>query len=356
MAPESSTIPHIDLSEKVDNHVIIARGTETIYQGHPTTLLMPDGKTILCVWCINHGGYAGPLAKSTDGGLTWTRLDNLLPDGFSSHLNCPSIYRIVDPQGVARIWVFSAWLKERHQGYMPSILSEDEGETWREMPPLGFPCTMTFSSMVRLQDGRTLGLYHAGPNVPDQSPQGVFQTFTADGGFTWSKPECVAEVKEGKIPCEPFIFRSPIGDELCCIMRENNRTGRSLIMFSTDEGQSWSKPVDTQWSLTGDRHAGTYTSDGRLVIAFRDLAPDSPYEGHFIAWVGTYDDLKNNLPGDQRLKLLHNHADKVFDCGYPGIHQLPNETIVATTYVKYRPGPEQHSVVSARFRLEDAIA
>jgi hypothetical protein len=36
---------------------------------------MPDGKTIFCVWCINHGGAAGPMARSDDGGVTWTRID-----------------------------------------------------------------------------------------------------------------------------------------------------------------------------------------------------------------------------------------------------------------------------------------
>ena len=44
-----------------------------VYQGHPTTLLMPDGRTIFAVWCINRGGAAGPMARSDDGGLTWTR-------------------------------------------------------------------------------------------------------------------------------------------------------------------------------------------------------------------------------------------------------------------------------------------
>ena len=32
---------------------------------------------------------------------------------------------------------------------------------------------------------------------------------------------------------------------------------------------------------------------------------------------------------------------------------LPDGTFVATTYVKYRPGPEQNSVVCVRFTLEE---
>ena len=122
-------------------------------------------------------------------------------------------------------------------------------------------------------------------------------------------------------------------------------------MFSTDEGQTWSKPVNTPWGLTGDRHMGVYAPDGRLVIAFRDKALESPTSGHFIAWVGTYEDIRQGRPGQCRVKLLHSNAKS--DCGYPGVELLPDGTIVATTYIKYRPGSEKHSVVSARFKMDE---
>ena len=299
---------------------------------------------MFCVWTLGHGGPSGPMARSQDGGLTWTRLDDKLPAGFSKHRNCPSVYRMLDPQGKERLWVFSA-----HPN-MPRILSEDGGNSWREEVPLGFPCVMTFSSLVRLKDGRYLGLYHRGPGGADRTPLEVLQTLSADGGLTWSAPQVVAKVA-GKNPCEPFAFRSPDGRELCCLMRENTtHTGRSLMMFSSDEAATWSAPVDTPWGLTGDRHMGLYSPDGRLVIAFRDKAPASPTAGHFMAWVGTYDDIRLGRPGQCRIKLLHSYAGG--DCGYPGMERLPDGTIVATTYIKYRPGTEKHSVVSTRFTLD----
>ena len=61
--------PLVDISAETHRHVTIASGTEEVYQGHPTTLLMPDGKTMFAVWCLNHGGFAGPMARSDDGGL-----------------------------------------------------------------------------------------------------------------------------------------------------------------------------------------------------------------------------------------------------------------------------------------------
>jgi len=353
-AEEKPDLPVVDLSTGA-RHSIVAAGTEQTYQGHPTTVLMPDGKTIFAVWCINHGGAAGPMARSDDGGVTWTRLDDQLPPGFGTHQNCPSIYRLIDPAGKERLWVFSAALGKRGGPGMPSIMSEDAGKTWKEMPPLGFPCVMTFSSIVRLKDGRYLGLFHKGPGGADKTPLEVLQTITADGGFTWSEPTVVAAVA-GKNPCEPFVFRSPDGTELCALLRENTHKGRSLVMFSRDEGATWSPPTDTPWGLTGDRHAGVFTKDGRLVVAFRDQAIGSPTRGHFVAWVGKYEDIKQAQPGQYRIKLLHHHGERPGDCGYPGVELLPDDTIVATTYVKYAPGPEKHSVVSTRFKLSETDA
>lgn len=340
---ESEDLPVVDISQQTQRHVIVAAGTEQVYQGHPTTLLMPDGKTMFCVWSQGHGGPAGPMARSDDAGLTWERLDDQLPPGFKTHRNCPSIYRMVDSQGKERLWVFSA------QPRMPRIVSEDGGKTWKEMEPLSFECVMTFSSVVRLKDGSYLGLYHRQAGSALQ----VLQTRTTDGGLSWSEPRVVAEV-EGKAPCEPFAFRSPDGKELCCLMRENTHQGRSLMMFSLDEGQTWSRPQDTPWGLTGDRHMGVYASDKRLVIAFRDKAQGSSSYDHFVAWVGTYDDLRNCRPGQYRIKLLRSYAGG--DCGYPGMEVLPDGTVVATTYIKYRPDKEKQSVVSTRFTLKETDA
>lgn len=337
---EKEDLPVIDISNQTERHVMMAAGTEEIYQGHPTTVLLPDKKTMFAVWSIGHGGPGGPMARSDDAGLTWKRLDDQLPENYKTHRNCPSIYRMVDPAGKERIWVFSA------HGGMPRIVSEDRGKTWKEMPRLGFNCVMTFSSVVQLKDGSYLGMYHR------RHPDGlqVLQTRTTDGGLTWSEPTVSAQVK-GKATCEPFVFRSPDGKELCCLMRENTHRGRSLMMFSSDESKTWSKPQDTPWGLTGDRHMGVYTPDNRLVIAFRDKAPGSSTYDHFVAWVGTYDDIRKGKPGQYRVKLLHSYAGH--DCGYPGMEILEDGTVIATTYIKYKPGKKKHSVLNTRFTLAE---
>ena len=52
-------IPTIDVSEETERHVMISQGTSDEYQGHPTTLLMPDITTMFCVYPLGHGGPLG---------------------------------------------------------------------------------------------------------------------------------------------------------------------------------------------------------------------------------------------------------------------------------------------------------
>jgi hypothetical protein len=365
---------HIDLSNDTSRQVIIARGSPDpeAYHAHPTTAMLADNRTIFCVWNIGHGGHAGPMARSDDAGLTWRRIDDALPANYSNFKNCPSIYRITDPRGKEMLWVFAARtltdkenpkpIEGRQQGFMPRIVSEDGGRTWREMPPIGgrlakedpFRCIMTFSSIVRLKDGSSLGLFHRGGGIGEEGTLQVLQSITSDGGFTWSAPAVVCDGNklDGKHPCEPYVFRSTDGGELCCLMRENRRSGTSLVMFSRDEGNTWSQAVDAPWGLTGDRHHGIRLPDGRLVIVFRNASPQSRDKGGFIAWVGTYDDIRNGKPGQYRVSLLKTFKDGF----YPGIHLLPDGTIVATTYANYRREDIGCSIVSVRFTMSEVAA
>jgi hypothetical protein len=105
--------------------------------------------------------------------------------------------------------------------------------------------------------------------------------------------------------------------------------------------------------LTGDRHCPVYAPGGRLVVLMRDKLPSkqSPTAGHFIAWVGRYEDILAGRPGQYRIKLLHSHAGR--DCAYPSVHLLQDGDFIATTYIKYEAGPRHQSTISARFNLPE---
>ncbi len=341
---DTITIPTLDLSGDTARQVVVARGTKEIYQGHPTTLLMPDGKTIFAAWTYNHGGRCGPLKRSDDGGLTWSELIDV-PQNWSDVENCPCLHRLVDADGTARLFVFAG------RGDMTQSVSLDEGKTWSPMQKNGLKCIVAPITILPIHGGKQhLAIYHRGAGDQDRPPLQIWQAISSDGGLTWEDQRMVAAV-EGANPCEPFLLRSPDGKQVMCLMRENARRLNSLVMVSNDEGQTWSDPQEVNAAVTGDRHCARYTQDGRLIIVFRDVVKKSPTYGHFVAWIGEYDDILAGKPGQYRVRLLEHHG-RPLDTGYPGLERLPDETFVATTYVGYRPD-EKNSVVSVRFTIDE---
>ncbi|MGL5683190.1 MAG: sialidase family protein [Marinifilaceae bacterium] len=346
-AQHKPNMPWIDLSNHVEKQQIIAQGTKSLYNGHPTTIMLDDNKTIFCTWSYNHGGKAGFLAKSEDAGKSWRNMET--PKDWSKTSNCPSIYRTVDKLGKERLLVLTA------HPQMSLSYSEDYGKSWSPVKSLEKPCIMAFASMVRCENGDYLGFYHrgGGDGTSDGNKLTLWQSRSTDGGVTWEESIKIADVP-GLAPCEPYVFRAPGTKRLICVARENNRIGNSLMMTSDNEGATWSEMRETPWGLTGDRHVIKQTPCGRLVAVFRDMAPNSPTKGHFVAWVGTAKDLREETSGQYKIKLLHSYAGS--DCGYPGLEILPDGTILAITYVKYRPGQEKHSIVATRFKLSETDA
>jgi hypothetical protein len=362
-------IPLVDISEEIERHVFVAPGTEEVYYCGPTTLLMPDQKTMYCVFTYDHGGTCGPMKKSRDGGKTWGEMLPV-PDNWATVQNDPTIYRLTDPGGTTRLLVFAGrWGTQRPRGpdnTMQQAHSQDDGDTWTPMASNGLPCVMPFCSIEPVDGGRRLlGMTNIrpaenplAPVTPVGSPGNrIAQSYSEDGGLTWSPWRIALDIPP-HVPCEPALIRSPDGKQLLCLMRNNHgrweTSSHSLFMTSDDEGESWSKPQDLPLGLTGDRHMHCFSAEGRLLVPMRNTAPGVPERGDLVLWVGTYDDIVMGREGQYRVRLLQSHAGG--DGSYPAIERLPDGTFVVTTYIKYRPGPEKHSIVSVRFTLAELDA
>ncbi|WP_417377509.1 sialidase family protein [Gimesia sp.] len=334
MAP-GFTIPYIDLDAQSHRQTVVDREKDQ-YLGHPTTVLLEDNKTILCVYPKGHGKGGIVYKRSTDAGKTWT--DRLpTPTSWATSREVPTLHRVVDASGKKRIIMFSGLYPAR------MAVTEDDGKTWSELKPLGDwggIVVMGGVEPLKTGPGHYMALFHddgrfISKNSKQQSPVvfTLYKTLSTDGGLTWSAPEAIHKSSEYHI-CEPGIIRSPDGKQLAVLLRENSRRHNSQIIFSNDEGKTWTEPRDLPGSLNGDRHTGKYDPvSGRLLISFRSNTPKghtAPTEGDWVAWVGTYDDLVNGKEGQYHVRFKDN--TKGADCAYPGVEVLPDGTFIITTY------------------------
>jgi hypothetical protein len=346
--PRGYSIPLLDLAAQTDRQVVVDREPGQ-YLGHPTTVLLEDQRTMLIVYPQGHGRGAIVMKRSEDGGLTWSeRL--AVPDNWATSQETPTIHRVVDAQGRKRLIVWS--------GLYPARLavSEDDGRHWTPLRPAGdWGGIVVMSSVVPLKaPGHYLAMFHDDGRFMDEppSPAGAFtlySTLSTDGGLNWSRPQPIFTRDDVHL-CEPGVVRSPDGRQLAALLRENSRRRNSFIIFSVDEGKTWTEPRELPGALTGDRHTAKYTPDGRLFISFRDTTHESATRGDWVAWVGRYEDLVDGREGQYRVRLMDNHH--AADCAYPGVEVLPDGTIVATTYGHWSAG-EPPYIVSVRLRLEE---
>jgi hypothetical protein len=345
------TIPLLDLASESERQIVVDRESGQ-YLGHPTTVLLEDGRTIVAVYPKGHGRGPIIMKRSADGGLTWSgRLP--VPENWATSLETPTIHRVIGPDGTKRLILFS--------GLYPARLSVsgDDGLSWTPLAPAGdWGGIVVMSALVELRPGRGryMAMFHDDGRFFTKDTRAekppvftLYSTFSNDGGLTWSFPEAVYRSSEVHL-CEPGIIRSPDGRMLAALLRENSRTRNSFVMFSRDEGKTWSEPRELPGALTGDRHTGKYGPDGRLLVSFRDMTHDSPTRGDWVAWVGTFDDIVRGREGQYRVRLMDNTEDA--DCAYPGVEVLPDGTFVLTTYGHWTAGEEPY-IMSVRLELAE---
>ena len=336
----AADVMELDLDSAKELQIVVDR-EEGQYLGHPSTCLLEDGRTILCVYPKGHGKGAILYRRSTDGGKTWgERLST--PATWATSLETPTIHRVIDSNDRTNLILFS--------GMYPARLakSHDDGQTWSELEPLGdwggivimgsvFPIRTGLEHYLAMfhDDGR---YFRSKSNAQKPTVFTLYQTLSTNGGFSWAEPTPVYSSSDLHL-CEPGAIRSPDGKTLMVLLRENRRVSNSHRITSTDEGRTWSAPVPLPDVLNGDRHTGKYLPDGRLFISYRCVSPKGKtnrFDGDWVAWVGTWNDLLEGGPGEHRnqgqyfLRLKDNlHA---WDCAYPGVEVLPDGTIVTVTY------------------------
>lgn len=367
------TIPQVDLSPEPEGIQPLATvdGSRP-YLGHPDSILCKTGE-ILTFFPAGHGRGAVLGRVSADEGSSWRSLENT-PESWERSRETPTVYRLefTDAQKPDQMILISAnsdWPGDQGPGGFNCSLSSDEGKTWSEFETFydknsSQPVVpiVAMSALTRLKEnGRFVdkwkGIFHDKRFVNYRT----ILTFDGSGRMQWSVPEpyftAYRAIEKGSKMCEVEMLRSDggRGDELCMITRSQTKKVNSLVSFSRDEGKTWSAPRELPAALNGERHKAEWTKDGRLFITFRSIerSPEKNrlhrekghekrgwYSEGWIAWVGTYGDLKQGKEGQYRIKVAHTYLNGQDgpnivangDTGYCGNVVLGDGTIFTCTY------------------------
>jgi hypothetical protein len=195
----------------------------------------------------------------------------------------------------------------------------------------------------------------AHPSAPRAGAFTLYKTLSNDGGLTWSAPEAVWQGSDVHL-CEPGCIRSPDGKQLAVLLRENARRKNSHVIFSDDEGRTWTEPREVAAGL--DRRP-----------AHGQVRPRRPATGQFPLHFAeprsalSVPSRPTGPAGSERMTTSFravrgsmscdsSRTTATHDTTYPGVEVLPDGTFVVTTYGHWTAG-EQPYIMSVRLKLEE---
>lgn len=385
---DSYTIPQFDLDatampsdiedkykELYGYNVVDDGGSEINYLAHPDAVMLDgenEGKMVI-YYSKGHGRGAIGGKVSSDNGKTWEEIKNL-PLTWNNSMETPTVYKLRMNRGTANetskyilISGCPTW-GGKYKGNGFNVSLSDDGITgWTEFQNFygldlngkkgdNFVASIVaMASLTQLKDengnwtNSWMGFFHDDNAYNYKS----ILTFDESGQYMkWSAPEKYfakyRKIEKKAFMCEVEVVRSEFGEgnELMLLARSNGSNGNKeyngLMSVSTDEGKTWSEPKQLPAAVNGERYKADYLADGRLFITFRSISKNFNnfdkvdetkgigngkwYSEGWVAWVGTYDDLKSGSEGLYRIKLAHTYLENQTksvlaangDCGYCG--------------------------------------
>lgn len=204
------------------------------------------------------------LRTSTDEGKTWGEALQLSPAGKYTGLTNGRSLRLKSGRILLEAW-------EGNDAYC--YLSDDDGKTWRESQRFRPGDGCWEPAAIELKDGRVLMFMRTGQG-------GQFQSFSSDGGETWTEPVLSALTGSAAPVC---ITRVPTTGDLLAVWNHNpgaDRRNPLTSALSRDEGQTWEHfrniedAPDGAWAYP----AITWVNDEALLTYFSYTGGGLPLE------------------------------------------------------------------------------
>ena len=350
----NSRIPQIVLPEEYLSDIEKSPDTLRQYLGQPD-MVRTETDRLITVYPVGHGHGPVVMQISDDRGTTWYEKTDI-PKSWMDCQETPTLYILKLADGKERILLISAcpgkW-GNYTTGWDMSY-SDDNGDSWTEYEHFfstlknGQPnCVIVgMASLIQLKNKggeliqKWMAVYHNWEYVNYKT----YLTIAEDGTMHWSEPEPYLsqyrDIEYTYQMCEIGMFRSQDGSRIVGLARSQSHRYLPTLIYSDDEGETWSKPMEMQGSLAGERHKAVYDPiSKRLVIAFREIVYGETIDDHWragdwVAWVGSYEDLLAQKQGDYRIVLSKDWSQntKGGDTGYTGAVVFEDGTIVMVSY------------------------
>lgn len=262
----------------------------------PWVSFAPDG-TAFAISLSFAGGSFTPgavsavlVARSSDGGRTWSEPATLIADGADAFNDKETL--TADPTDASR--VYAVWDRTLSDGSGPTWFArtDDGGETWEPARPIydPGPSSQTLGNVVVvLPDGTLVNVFTQIDTAPDQSQSARFAVIrSTDHGATWGEPIVVSDVQAlGAVdPDTQADVRDSAGitsaavapDGTLHLVWQDGRAGGGLhdgVAFtsSADGGLTWGDllAINADSSVTAFTPTAAVRADGTIGVTYFDF-------------------------------------------------------------------------------------
>jgi len=161
------------------------------------------------------------MKRSDDGGRTWSELLPV-PENWTQAKNCPALYRLTDPKGTTRLFVFAGRGPDKQ---MQQSMSLDEGRTWTPMKSNGLECVMPFTTIAPVDRGQrliALSSIRRASDPGDTRANILAQSESTDGGLTWfNQPRSTIKFTPSS-GYDPLLNKVYMGDYISLVAAGSN--------------------------------------------------------------------------------------------------------------------------------------
>lgn len=215
------------------------------------------------------------LARSTDGGETWTIEEPLAlrpPSQGAKLLKLTEPMDFTDPNFIMKLWFDDANKGPSHWWY-----SKDRGHNWQgpyAVPDFGQPAVAARTDyIVNAKHDAFVFLTAAKKNGREGR---VFCTRTVDGGLHWTFVSWIGEEPAGFSIMPSSVRISPTEILTATRVKENQTTSRIDLFASTDNAGSWSLRsyvTEATGAFSGNPPSLIRLRDGRLAVTYGVRTP-----------------------------------------------------------------------------------